>query len=232
MPKPAIGIRRRHGGQRSRDGGVQSLTGPGFGLPQGRLERRPARVNGREIRRRGRHIAPPGPTASQGLLEPDRLMCPQMVHDDAIAGDQGRPQHVRDRGATHLGVSRTIDGHHRLEALRAEGTHHRAMLAVVLGHTAHDPLTCGGATIQARPRNIDARFINTLQALEVEGRDTLGVGRARRRDPWCVLLAGVERRFVRGKPTRGNTRHLVGTLTRTPVSAVPPAHRSCSVASG
>lgn len=159
-------------------------------------------------------------------------MGPQMVHDDDIAGDQCRPQHVCDRGATHLGVRRTIDDHHRLKAWRAEGTQHCDMLAVVLGHTAHDPLTRGGATIQVRHRHSDTRFIHTRQALEVEGRATLDVDRARLLDPRCLLLAGVEGFFLRGKPKRCSTRHIVGTRTHTPVSVATPAQSSCSVASG
>ena len=232
MPKPAIGIRRRHGDQSSRDGCIQRLTGTGVGLTEGRLKLRPARLHGRDIRRIGRHVAPPGPASGQGLLDSDRFMSPQIVHDDEIAGDQCRPQHRLDLGAKRLGVRRTIDGHHRLEALRTEGTQQRDMRAVVLGPTAHDPLTYGGTTIQARHRHIDTRFIHKLQALEVERRDTLELAWARLLDPRGVPLASVEGRFLRGKPKRGSTRHIVGTLTRTPVSAATPTQSSCSVASG
>ena len=116
--------------------------------------------------------------------------------------------------------------------MSTEGTQHRDIRAVVLGHTAHDPLTWGGTPIQARHRNIDTRFIHKLQALEVECRDTLEVDRARLLDPRCVLLASVEGLFLRSKPKRCSTRHIVGTLTRTPVSAATPAQSSCSVASG
>jgi hypothetical protein len=101
-----------------------------------------------------------------------------------------------------------------------------------LGHAAHDALAGGGASIEAGQGQVDTRCIDALQAPEVERRDPLAVVLARVLDAWGVARAGVERCFLRGKPRRWSTRHIVATLTRTPRAPATWAQRSSQVISG
>ena len=58
----------------------------------------------------------------------------------------------------------------------------------------------------------------TLQVLKVERRDQLPIVLPCLLDALRIALRRVERLFLRGQPRRWRTRHIVGTLTRTPVS--------------
>ena len=197
-----------------------------------RLDLRPTGFNGRQVRRVGRQVQQPGAAASNGLLDARRLMGAQIVHHDDISGHEGGAQHLLDIGTKDLGGSTTADGHHGLQAVDAEGAQHRDIRPVVLGHAADDPLPWESAAIQPGKGQIDARFINKLQAPAIERRQPLAVDCPRLRDVCRVALRRVERLFLRGKPRRCSTRHMVGTLTRTPVAAATPVHSSCRVASG
>jgi hypothetical protein len=106
-----------------------------------------------------------------------------MVHHDDIPGRQGGAQHLLDIGAKDLRVSGAVDGHHRLEALDTEGAQRGDSRPVVLAHAAYDPLPLGVAAIQPGQGPINAQFIATCQAPEMERRQPLAV------DCTCLLDA-------------------------------------------
>jgi hypothetical protein len=79
-----------------------------------------------------------------------------------------------------------------------------------------DPLPSGRPAIQTGHREVDARFIDELEARGVERRDLCLIGRARLLDPVGLALIGMERLFLRGSFRERTMRPMVGTLTRRP----------------
>src|SRR5262245_11206052 len=148
-----------------------------------------------------------------------------------VSVGERRTQDLLEIGAKHVRIGRAVDGHHRVEALDAQGPQHRHMLAIVLGYAPDDPFPGGSAAIEAGHRQMHARFIHELHAAEVERRALLAVVLARLLDARRVSLAGVERLFLRGKPRRWSTRHIVATLTWIPRSSATRAHSSSKVRS-
>jgi hypothetical protein len=138
---------------------------------------------------------------------------------------------VLNIGVKHLGVSRPVDDHDRLEVLYLEGAQHGDILVVVLGHAAHAPLAWESAAIQERQGQIDTRCTDTLQALVVKRRDSQEVDRACFRDEWWVPLAGAERLFLRGSSSCMTTHDMVGTLMWRPCWAHSRPHNSSHMAS-
>jgi hypothetical protein len=163
-----MGIRLRDRCQSFREGRVEGLAETCFSLAQRRLDLRPTGFDGRQVRRVGRQIEQPGSASGHSLLDSHRLMGAQIIHHDDIPGRQGGAQHVLDIGAKDLRVSGAIDGHHRLEALATESAQHGDIRPIVLGHAAYDPLPLGSAAIQPGQGQIDARFIDKLQAPAIE----------------------------------------------------------------
>ena len=232
MFEPAVCIGEADRPHRCRNGGVEPLPRAGLGFAPRRLHCRPTGFDRRPGRRGGRPIAPTGTAARERLLDANRFVRPQMVHHDASARAQRGAQHLPAIGAQDGRVSRAVDGQHRVQAMAPQGPQPGHTLPVVLGDAAKAPLPGGGAALKARPRQLDARCLHALHAPEVERRAPLAVVLARVLDARGIPRAGVERLFWRGRPRRCRTRHIVGTLTRTPVSAAPPGHNASSVAPG
>ena len=215
-----------------RHGGIQCLTGPRLGFAQVRLELRPAALNRRQIRRIGRQKQEPRAGLLDGLADARRFVRPQVIHDDDVPRMQRGAEHLRDIHAQPLGIRGALDRHHSLDALAPERGEHRHIRPIILGDSPDHPRPPRGAAIQAGHGEVHARFIDELEPLGGERGDLLPVAGPRLLDALGVLLAGVERLFLRGNPRRCSTRHIVGTLTRTPVSAATPVHNASSVASG
>jgi hypothetical protein len=232
MFEPAPGVGEAHRHQHSRTGGIERFTRAGLGCAQARFDFRPAGFDRRQVGSVGRQIEQTGPTASRRLLDPHGFVCPQTVHHDDITRSQAGPQHLLHTGAKHGRVGRPIDGHDRLQTAHAHRPQPGHVGAVVPGHAADDPFPGGGPPVHARHRQIHTRLIHKFQAPEVEPWEPLALGLACLLDARSVALAGVERLFLRGKPSRCSTRHIVARLTRTPVAAATLVLNSCKVASG
>jgi hypothetical protein len=154
-----------------------------------------------------------------------------MVHHDTRPRAQGGTPHRFDIGAKHLRIARPVDGHHRLPALEAQSPQPGHSGAVGLGHTSHRAFPGGGPPIQARQRQMHARFIAALHAPEVACREALAVVRARWLEARGVARAGLARLLLRGKPRRGSTRPIVAPLTWMPRASTTRAHSSSQVRS-
>jgi hypothetical protein len=228
-PAPGIGEADRH--YSCRHGGVERPPRACLGFAQRRLHCRPTRFDGRQVRRVGQQIEQTGPAAGDRLLATKSFVRPQLVHYDEIARGQRGTQHRLDVGAKDVRVSRAVDGHHRVQAVDAQGPQQGDMLAVILGDASNDALSCGCAPIETCHGPMHPRFIHECQAPEVARRALLAVVPARLLDARGITLAGVERLFLRGHPRRCSTRHMVATLARPPASAAPWAHSSSHVRS-
>jgi hypothetical protein len=106
------------------------------------------------------------------------------------------------------------------------------MSAIVLGHGPDDALPPGCAPEATRHGQVDARFIDTFEALEIEWLNQRLVVLPRLLDPLGVALRRMERCFLRGNPQRCTSPHMVGTLTRMPVISAARVHNSSQAASG
>ena len=214
------------------DGSIQRFPSACLRFPQVRLELRPAALNRRQIRRIGGQIEEPGAALFDRPADAHGFVRPQVVHDHDVARMQRGAEDLLHIGAENRGIGRALNRHHRLDAVAPERRQHGHMRPIVLGHRPDHPLAPGGAAIQAGQREVDPGFIDELQALRIARGDLLLVAGPRLLDALGVLRAGVERLFLRGNPRRGRMRHIVGTLTRTPVAVATSVHSSARVASG
>jgi hypothetical protein len=211
-----MGIRSGNGGQRLRDGVLKSLPGASLDCAQGGFELRPATLDRRQIGRIWRQILQPCPRLFNGLADASGFVRPQVVHDHDVSRAQRRAEDLCHIDAEYVGISGPLDRHHGLNAVASQRRQHGDIRPVILGHRADDPLPLGGTAIQAGHGEIHARFIDELEALGIERRNFLVIGRSCLLDTLGVLFAGVERLFLRGKLSAMTRRPMVGTLTRRP----------------
>jgi hypothetical protein len=214
------------------DGGSKRGTGPRLRFAQVRLEPRPAALDRRQVRRVGWQLEEPRAGLFNRLTDARGFVRPPVVHDDDVAWMQRGAEHLLDIPAKYFGIRGALDRHYGLDALAPERREPRHIRPIILGDRPDPPLSPGDVAIQAGHGEVHTRFIDAREPLGGERGDLLPVAGPRLLDALGVLLAGVERRFLRGNPRRCSTRHIVGTLTRTPVSAATPVHNSSSVASG
>jgi hypothetical protein len=125
-----------------------------------------------------------------------------------------------------------LDRHDGLDAAQAEGRHYGEMSARVLWHGPDDALPPGRTPEPPRHGQVDARFIDKFEALEIERLNQRVAVLPRLLDPLGVALRRMERLFSRGTPKRCTSRHMVGKLTRMPVMSAARMHNSSKVASG
>src|SRR5215468_6365100 len=96
----------------------------------------------------------------------------------------------------------------------------------------HDPLPGRGPAIPANHRQGYARFIDALQAVDVERLDRLLERGAAGLDTLGGALRGVQRLFLRGSRRRCKARQIVARLTRGPWAATMRSRNAAKVASG
>ena len=232
MPEPPWCLSVCDAGQGSYDRAVEGLPRARLRGAQGRLHLGPTRREGRQVRRGGRQGPQTSAASGQGLLAPHSCMCPEMVHPDHIARPQWRTQPRLHRRTNDIGVGRTVDSHARVQAVDVQGPQDGDMRAVGLGAAPDDPLPRGSAAREARQRAGHARVVHARHALEGERGEPLRGARPRRLDARGLACRRVARRLLRGSPRRCHTRHLVGTLTRTPRAAATRGHNASRGASG
>lgn len=159
-------------------------------------------------------------------------MSAQVIQHDDVARAQRWAQDLRCVRLKDLGIRGPLARHDGLDAAQAEGRHHGEISAIVLGHGPDDTLPTGREPEATRHGQVDARFIDKFEALEIEWLNQRMVVRPRLLDPLGVALRRMERLFLRGNPKCCSSRHMVGTLTRMPVISAARVHNSSQVASG
>jgi hypothetical protein len=152
----------------------------------------------------------------QHLLDAHGFVRAQVVQHEHVAKDQSRPEDMLHIGTEHVDIGRPFHRHHGMEALVPQSRQQGDIRPVVLRHSATDPHPLGSAPIQPGHRQIDARFIDELQALDVDRGDGLLVVRTGLLSAVGVPLAGVERLFLRGSPRRVRRRDMVAMLIPRP----------------
>ena len=120
------------------------------------------------------------------------------------------------------------DGHAGADACRRQARQQGHVAPVVAGDRAMSPLAAWRAGVPPAQRGVGARLIDKDHLCRIEGGD--------RRPPdgtgGGVLLGGDQTLFLRGWSIRWRVRHMVASLTCTPVAAAKAAQCSRKVASG
>jgi hypothetical protein len=88
---------------------------------------------------------------------------PHVIHHDHITRWERRTEDVLHKGATYVSIGSAVDRHQRCESWRSSGASQRHIRAIIARHAAHSPGARRGPALEACQRDIDARFIDTLQ---------------------------------------------------------------------
>ena len=153
-------------------------------------------------------------------------MCSQIVERRDLARPQSRTQYPLEKGEKYRAIGRAIHGESRPDTLPIQGRRHGQTLAIVLRSRADHTLAARGASVKPGHGRVETTFIDKDEPLRLQMRAGLPPSRSQGLNARSVLLAGLQRFFLRGKPSCCSRRQTVGALTR---SRRPS---STSVASG
>jgi hypothetical protein len=178
MGEPRPGIRRRDGGQRTRDRRVKRLARARLGGTQERLDLGPAPLDRVQVGRVRRQVEQPRPFCRDGLLHACRLVRRQIIRHHDVALTKRGAQHLLHVGPEYVGVGRALDRHDRFQPRVGERPSYRHVLPVVLRGAAQHALTTRRSAIEASHREIDTRLVDELDAAQVECGTQVAVERA------------------------------------------------------
>jgi hypothetical protein len=192
MCEPAVGVCCGHRRQGLLDRSRQRLSGTGLGGAHVGLDWRPGALDRRQIRRRRRPVEELGASPRNARANGGALMSAPMLQHDHLARAQRWAQDLCRVCVEDLGSRGPLDGHDRLDARQGEGRKHGEVGAIVLGHGPHDTFPPGRAAEPPRHGHVDARRVDTLDALESARLDQCLVVPPRVLAPLGIALARME----------------------------------------
>src|ERR1044071_7943396 len=213
MREPRQCIRFCNRSERLLDRSIQRSIGPCPYRPQRRLDLRPAPLNRRQVWRVRRQVDQLRASRFNGFANAAHFMCSQVIHDHNVARLKCRAEDAFRISTEDLAIRRPCNRQQRVESAATQGADQRDVLAIVERRAAGRSLATRGAAIPAGQGQIDAGFINELEALQIESADRFLVLRARLLDSGRIALGGVERLFFLGKLSACSKRHRVGRET-------------------
>jgi hypothetical protein len=117
----------------------------------------------RRIRRHIRQLRATGLDCHFNAVD---VMRPRIVHDNDTARPQRWRQHLVHEGAQYGTIRGTLDRHDCFESGAGQRPQYRHVLPKIPGRGIVHSLALGRSSKAARHRNVYARFVDELQALD------------------------------------------------------------------
>ena len=134
------------------------------------------------------------------------FMGTEIVHDDDVAGTQGRDQELLDIGGEGLAVDRTVDHAGRGYGVVAQGGKEGAGRPVSVWHRSDQTLAPWSAAVGSCHVRLHPGLVDEDEPIQGQVRLGLPPGRAGRGDVGPILLFGMERLFLRVRPSAARYR--------------------------
>lgn len=128
------------------------------------------------------------------------LVGAEIVHDDDVAGHQGRDKELLDVGLERQPVDRAVDHAGSSDGVAAQGGQEGAGLPMAVRHGADRSLAERRTTIGPCHVGLDPGLVDEDQAMRVQSRLVLAPRRARSGDIRAILLGGMECLFLSVSP--------------------------------
>ena len=154
-----------------------------------------------------------------------------VVPDDDVAAMQTRRKHLLDPDQEGVRVHRSGKHHRSEDAGAAQGSNDRVIFTPS-GNQFGDPFTARRPRLSTRLGEIYAAFVDEDQLAKRPPQHSPAEQLARSNHVRPTRLRGTEGFFFSVSPIRPNWRHIVVSLTATPLSSPSSSHRTLSVASG
>src|SRR5690348_722195 len=188
--------------------------------------------DGIEVGAVGRQIEQPCACRFDGLANACDLVGGQIVHDDDVAGTQGRCQHLLAPGSKDLAIHRPVEQHRGDEAVEGQAADEGDGLPVPVRDGGAAALALRGPAAQARHVGREPAFVDENQALWIELGLPLGPALTCGFYVGTVLFAGVSGLFLCVWSWRSRNFQTAVLATLTPRSAASRSTISASVVSG
>jgi len=232
VSKPSLDILRRNGKQGLFERFDQIGKGSGFEAAQNGFYLRPSQFNRVEVGRVRWQIDQVCATGADQLVQSSNLMSREIIHEQNITRLESRDDTLLDIAIKHCTIDSARQNQWRGDPGPTDHRQGRGLRSRGLRRRVHHALIRGGAPIQARQAEIDAGFIQKLEAFHIQLRNFLLKHPALPFHPRRVALAGMERLFFRGNLSRTNSRYIILGSDLIFVSFSTRPHNSCKVASG
>jgi hypothetical protein len=122
----------------------------------------------------------------------------QVVQHDDVARMQRGAQDLLCVRVKDLGIRGPLDSHDGLNAVQAKGRNHGEISAIILWHGPDDALLTGGTPEPTRHGQVDARFIDEFEALQIEWLNQRAIALPRLLEPRAVSRSVAWRDFFPG----------------------------------
>jgi hypothetical protein len=203
-----------------------------FERPEPVLQKRPARLDGAEIRRVWRQEQQPSSRAFHQGAHLRCVMCAKVVEHDNVARIQPRDEPTADEVDKLRAVHGAIEGLVSQDAVSTHGTHDADVVSPVGRLVIDDALTARRPPIRRRHCDVAARLVDEDQPVRRDGLDLFKEGDALRFDVAAELLRRPEALFFRVTPARRSERSMLERLRSTPWRERQASFSWSSVASG
>ena len=178
----------------------QGVDGSGCGFAQQGFELGEELLDGIEIGTVGRQLEQSGAYPLDGQAHSLSLVGGEIVHDDDVAGRQGRGQNLLDIGLEGSRVDGPVDDTGSSEIIAAESGEEGTGLQVTVRHGTDRALSAQRPAISPRHIGLDPGLIDEDQMSGVQRWLILAPGGPRRGNVWAILFGGMERLFLSVRP--------------------------------
>ena len=231
MSKPPLNILKRNSQQGLFECLDQIWERVGFESTQYGLDLRPSQFNRVEVRRVRWQIDQVRTPRLDHGFNPSDLVGRQVVHEQDVTRLQRWDNALLDVAIEDVAIDGARHNQRRRDARRANHGQRRGSRPRRQRRTLHHALIRCGASIQSRQAQIDARFVEKFEAVNVQGGYFFLKAGPLLLDARRVALTGVERLFLSGSFSRANSRHIILGSDLILQSRSTRAHNSCKVAS-